>query len=220
LSDTEDEMNRKEHWEGVYDKKRPDEVSWYQAEPTLSLKLIDEAAGGLPASIIDVGGGASMLVDRLLGRPTMKVTVLDLSSAALSAARQRLGPQAAHVNWIEADILNVDLPENAYDIWHDRAVFHFLTDGADRRRYVDQVSRSVKVGGHVLVATFDADGPTKCSGLDVARYSPDELHAQFGNAFRLLRSEHESHVTPWGAIQKFVYCVCSVEGPQRVRHAA
>jgi ubiquinone/menaquinone biosynthesis C-methylase UbiE len=161
-----------------------------------------------------------MLVDRLLGRPTMKVTVLDLSGAALSAARQRLGPQAAHVNWIEADILNVDLPENSYDIWHDRAVFHFQTDAADRRRYVEQVSRSVKIGGHVLVATFDADGPTKCSGLDVARYSPDALHAQFGNAFRLLRSEHESHVTPWGAIQKFVYCVCSVEGPQRVRCAA
>ena len=213
-------MNRKEHWEQVYSKKKPDEVSWYQAEPTLSLKLTDQAAGGQPASVIDVGGGASRLVDRLLDRPTMKVTVLDLSGTALSAARQRLGPQAARVNWIEADILNVDLPEAAYDIWHDRAVFHFLTDAADRRRYVEQVSRSVKIGGHVLVATFDADGPTKCSGLDVARYSPDELHAQFGNAFRLLRSEHESHVTPWGAIQKFVYCVCSVEGRERVRHAA
>lgn len=213
-------MGRKEHWEAVYGKKKPDEVSWYQAEPTLSLKLIDQAAGQRPASVIDVGGGASTLVDRLLGRPTMKVTVLDLSGAALGAAQQRLGPQAGSVNWIEADILNVDLPEGAYDIWHDRAVFHFLTDAADRRRYVEQVSRSVKIGGHVLVATFDADGPTKCSGLDVARYSPDELHAQFGSAFRLVRSEHESHVTPWGAIQKFVYCVCSVEGPEHVRHAA
>lgn len=213
-------MSRKEHWEAVYSKKKPDEVSWYQAEPTLSLKLIDQAAGRQPASVIDVGGGASLLVDRLLDRPTMKVTVLDLSGGALSAARQRLGAQAARVNWIESDILNVTLPEGAYDIWHDRAVFHFLTAAADRKRYVEQVSRSVKVGGHVLVATFDADGPTKCSGLDVSRYSPEELHAQFGSAFRLLRSEHESHVTPWGAIQKFVYCVCSVEGPEHVRRAA
>lgn len=213
-------MSRKEHWEAVYGKKEPNEVSWYQREPTLSLKLIDQAVGGQPASVIDVGGGASLLVDRLLDRPTMRVTVLDLSGAALRAARQRLGPRAAKVNWIEADILNIDLPEGAYDIWHDRAVFHFLTDAGDRRRYVEQVSRSVKIGGHVLVATFDADGPTKCSGLDVARYSPNELHAQFGSSFRLLRSEHESHVTPWGAIQKFVYCVCSVEGREHVRHAA
>lgn len=213
-------MNRKEHWETVYGKKKPDEVSWYQAEPTLSLKLIGLAAGHQPASVIDVGGGASTLVDRLLGRPSMKVTVLDLSGAALGAARHRLGSKAESVNWIEADILDVDFPEAAYDIWHDRAVFHFLTDAADRRRYVEQVSRSVKIGGQVLVATFDADGPTKCSGLDVARYSPDELHAQFGSAFRLLRSEQECHVTPWGAIQKFAYCVCSVEGPEHVRHAA
>ena len=138
----------------------------------------------------------------------MKVTVLDLSGAALGAAQQRLGPQAGSVTWIEADILNADLPEGAYDIWHDRAVFHFLTDAKDRRRYVEQVCRSVKVGGHVLVATFDADGPTKCSGLDVVRYNPELMHEEFGGHFKLVGSMNETHETPFGTTQEFVYCYC------------
>ena len=213
-------MDRKAHWEDVYRRKKPDEVSWYQAEPTLSLDLVNEAAGGRPASVIDVGGGASALVDRLVVRASTEITVLDLSGAALRAAQSRLGALAPRVKWIEADVLNVELKEAAYDVWHDRAVFHFLTDPDDRRRYVAQVRRSVRVGGHVLVATFAADGPQKCSGLDVARYSPTELHSQFGQDFRLRKSVSEDHITPMGTTQKFVYCVCSVEGPKIVRHAA
>ena len=206
-------MDRKQHWERVYGTKKPTEVSWYQAEPLLSLSLVSEAAGAGPVSIIDVGGGSSTLVDRLVERPSTEVTVLDLSGAALREDQDRLGERARRVKWIEADILNVELPGMAYDVWHDRAVFHFLTDAADRRRYVDQVLRSVREGGHVLVATFDEDGPERCSGLNVARYSPEELHAQFGAPFRLLRSVHESHLTPMGTTQKFVYCLCSVEAP-------
>lgn len=201
-------MSRKEHWEAVYGKKEPNEVSWYQREPTLSLKLIDQAVGGQPASVIDVGGGASLLVDRLLDRPTMRVTVLDLSGAALRAARQRLGPRAAKVNWIEADILNIDLPEGAYDIWHDRAVFHFLTDAAARAAYLAQVHRSVKPGGHVMVATFGLDGPERCSGLPVARYDAAGIHAVFGDAFVKVDEASEVHATPWGSSQAFVYCFC------------
>ncbi len=213
-------MDRKQHWEDVYGKKKPTEVSWYQAEPTLSLSLLNEATGAERASIIDVGGGASTLIDRLVDRAATEITVLDLSGAALHAAQSRLGAKASKVQWIEADILNVDLPEAAYDVWHDRAVFHFLTDAADRRRYVEQVFRSVKVGGHVLVATFDADGPPKCSGLEVARYSPVELHAQFGPSFSLIRSVHEDHFTPMGTTQKFVYCLCVVEGAGAAGKAA
>lgn len=203
-------MSRRQHWEDIYSRKKPTEVSWYQAEPTLSLGLIEEVAGGRAVSLVDVGGGASTLVDAVVERPTIAATVLDISAAALDAARSRIGPKADRVRWMQGDILQVELPEAAYDIWHDRAVFHFLTEAADRRRYVEQVRRSVRVGGHVLVATFDADGPQKCSGLDVVRYSASELHAQFGSPFRLLRSVQETHLTPWGAAQKFVYCVCSV----------
>ena len=213
-------MDLKQHWEAVYEKKKPTEVSWYQAEPTLSLSLVNEVAAGRAVSVIDVGGGASTLVGRLVERPSTKVTLLDLSGAALREAQMGLGEKAVRVRWIEADILNAELPAAAFDIWHDRAVFHFLTDASDRRRYVEQVRRSVRASGHVLVATFDDDGPQKCSGLDVARYSPERLHAEFGSAFRLIRSVHETHVTPWGATQKFVYCLCSVESGNRARRAA
>lgn len=213
-------MDRKKHWEGVYGKKKPTEVSWYQAEATLSLSLVNEAAAGRPISLIDVGGGASTLVDQLVDRPSTDITVLDLSGTALRETQARLAAKVARVRWIEGDILNVDLPEAGYDVWHDRAVFHFLTDASDRRRYVDQVRRSVRAFGHVLVATFDADGPETCSGLEVARYSPERLHAEFGSPFHLIRSVRETHVTPWGTTQKFVYCLCSVEGKGQGRHAA
>lgn len=213
-------MDRKGHWEAVYAGKKSNEVSWYQAEPRLSLQLIDEVTQGREVSIIDVGGGASRLVDRLLDRPFTDVTVLDLSGAVLRETQVRLSDRAERVTWIEGDILEVELPKAVYDVWHDRAVFHFLTDPGDRRRYVEQVRRAMRVGGHVLVAAFAADGPRKCSGLEVERYSPDQLHAQFGGGFRLLRSVSEDHVTPMGTIQKFVYCVCSVEGSKTARHAA
>jgi SAM-dependent methyltransferase len=152
-----------------------------------------------------------MLVDDLLTQGYSDLTVLDLSSAALAAAQQRLGQLAERVNWIEGDITDVQLPFQAYDLWHDRAVFHFLTTPAQRSAYVNAVLHAVKPGGHVIVATFAEDGPTQCSGLPVVRYSPDGLHAEFGMPFTLLRHEEEAHHTPGGRIQKFIYCYCRKE---------
>lgn len=160
------------------------------------------------AGIIDVGGGASTLVDDLLADGYSNLSVLDLSGAALAVAKARLQAQASKVQWLEADITTVQLPEAAFEVWHDRAVFHFLTDPADRQAYVNTVMRSVKPGGHVIVATFADDGPTKCSGLPVMRYSADALHAEFGAPFILEKHEREEHHTPGGAVQKFVYCYC------------
>lgn len=199
-------MQPKEHWERVYSTKAPDAVSWFQEHAELSLRLIRDTGVPHSASIIDVGGGASILVDDLLLDGYTALTVLDLSAAALSAAKRRLGPRAAGVQWVEANITTAALPARAYDIWHDRAVFHFLTTRAERHAYVEAVLRSVKPGGHVIVATFDEDGPAQCSGLPVMRYSANELHAAFGPSFALLRHEKEEHRTPFGTVQKFVYC--------------
>lgn len=198
----------KQHWESIYNTKKATEVSWFQKEARLSLELIQHAVPDRSAAIADVGGGASTLVDGLLTAGYLDITVLDLASAALDQARARLGPLADQVHWLEGSVLEVPLPENRFDLWHDRAVFHFLTDELDRQRYVERVKSSVRSGGHVLVATFADDGPTRCSGLDVARYSPDQLHAQFGDSFKLLSSTREEHVTPSGATQRFVYCLC------------
>jgi SAM-dependent methyltransferase len=159
-------------------------------------------------SIIDVGGGASTLVDDLLRDGYGALTVLDLSAAALAAAQRRLGRRAREVQWVEADITTVALPLHAYDLWHDRAVFHFLTSPEQRAVYVQAVIRAVKPGGHVIVATFAEDGPTQCSGLPVMRYRADDLHAEFGQPFELLKHEKEAHHTPFGTVQKFVYCYC------------
>lgn len=199
-------MDPKSHWEGIYTTRRATEVSWFQPEAKRSLDLISAVAPDRTAAILDVGGGASTLVDGLLGAGYAEITVLDLSEAALEQARARLGVEAAGVRWIAADVRTATLPQ--VDVWHDRAVFHFLTAAADRQRYVEQVRRSVRPGGHVLVATFADDGPTRCSGLEVARYSPDALHAEFGGGFRMIRSEREEHVTPSGAVQRFIYCLC------------
>lgn len=139
------------------------------------------------------------------------MTVLDISQAALDVAKGRLGASAAAVNWISGDITSVTLESSRYDLWHDRAVFHFLTEAGDRAAYVRQVARAVRRGGHVIVATFGPDGPEKCSGLDVVRYGAEELHGQFGPKFRLLDSVAEMHVTPWGAAQQFMYCFCRME---------
>lgn len=201
-------MQSKSHWEGVYASKPSDSVSWFQPHAEQSLRLIRAANVPHTAGIIDVGGGASTLVDDLLADGYSNLSVLDLSGAALAVAKARLQAQASKVQWLEADITTVQLPEAAYDIWHDRAVFHFLTDPADRQAYVNTVMRSVKPGGHVIVATFADDGPTKCSGLPVMRYSPDALHAEFGAPFILEKHEREEHHTPGGAVQKFVYCYC------------
>ncbi len=198
----------KEHWETVYTTKATDEVSWFQPHAQLSLDLIKAAATVKNAGIIDVGGGASTLVDDLLAEGYRDLTVLDLSAAALQAARRRLGAQESLVRWIEADITEVDLPARRYDVWHDRAVFHFLTTAQQRDAYVRTVFNAVKPGGHVIVATFAEDGPLQCSGLPVMRYRADELHDQFGEAFTLLKHQKEEHHTPAGKIQQFVYCYC------------
>ena len=201
-------MPSKNHWEKVYATKSSTAVSWYQPHATLSLDLIRRIGAARAAAIIDVGGGTSTLVDDLLAHDYRNLTVLDLSGEALAVARQRLGHAGEGVRWIEGDITSVALPEQAYDVWHDRAVFHFLTDPADRRAYIEQVMRAVKPGGHVIVATFAPDGPTECSGLPVMRYAPDALHAEFGPAFELIEHSDEAHVTPAGGVQHFVYCHC------------
>ncbi|HLY96303.1 MAG TPA: class I SAM-dependent methyltransferase [Sideroxyarcus sp.] len=201
-------MQPKDHWEKVYATKATDAVSWFQEHAELSFDLIKSTGAGKDAGIIDVGGGASRLVDDLVAEGYNDLTVLDLSAAALNAARQRLGAQQNKVRWIEADITQVNLPANRYDIWHDRAVFHFLTTPEQRAAYVRTVFRSVKPGGHVIVATFAEDGPLQCSGLPVMRYRPDELHDEFGEAFTLLKHQKEAHHTPSGNVQQFVYCYC------------
>ena len=201
-------MQLKEHWENVYSTKPVDSVSWFQEHAELSLRLIRDAGTPLSSSIIDVGGGASTLVDDLLEAGYQSLTVLDLSRAALETAQKRLGPKAKKVHWIEANITNAGLPPNAFDVWHDRAVFHFLTTTDERHAYVETVLRTVKPGGHVIVATFAEDGPMQCSGLSVMRYSANNLHAEFGLPFTLLRQEKEEHHTPAGGVQKFVYCYC------------
>jgi 2-polyprenyl-3-methyl-5-hydroxy-6-metoxy-1,4-benzoquinol methylase len=204
-------MTTKAHWEGVYRSKATDEVSWYKPHLDVSLRLIEEAAPDRASAIIDVGGGEATLVDDLVGRGYRDVTVLDLSQAAIDVAKGRLGATAASVSWITGDITQIELATARYDLWHDRAVFHFLTEAEDRAAYVRQVARAVKLGGHVIVATFGPEGPEKCSGLDVIRYDPASLHGQFGAKFRLLDSVKELHETPWGTPQQFVYCFCRVE---------
>ena len=155
-----------------------------------------------------MGGGASTLVDDLLNLGYDNLSVLDLSAAALKVAQDRLGAKAATVNWLVGDITTVSLPANAYDIWHDRAVFHFLTEEADRRAYVAQVMRIVRPNGHIIIATFAEDGPEKCSGLPVMRYSPEALHQEFGRGFQLVSKDKETHHTPFGTDQQFIYCYC------------
>ena len=201
-------MLPKQHWEKVYASKATDAVSWFQEHAGLSLDLINATGAGRDAGIIDVGGGASTLVDDLVAAGYSDLTVLDLSAAALSAARGRLGEKENRVRWIEADITAVDLPAKRYDIRHDRAVFHFLTDPGARAAYVRTVFDAVKPGGHVIVATFAEDGPAQCSGLPVMRYRADELHDEFGEAFTLLKHQKEEHHTPSGMVQQFVYCYC------------
>ena len=201
-------MEPKTHWDRIYRTTRPDELSWFQATPHVSLDLIRRRVPDRQARIIDVGGGTSSLADALLASGYSDVTVLDVSAAALTTAKERLGARAGEVTWLDADVLTAALPQSDYDVWHDRAVFHFLTDPHDRDRYVAQVRRAVKPGGLVLVATFAEDGPTRCSGLPVARYSPQQLHRSFGADFLLLEDHREEHVTPSGVRQPFTYCAC------------
>lgn len=198
-------FNRKKHWVNVYGQKKPAEVSWYQYEPTVSLKFITSTKIDYAAKIIDVGGGASVLVDRLLDQGFQNLTVLDISPKAIYYAQERLGSRAENVNWIEADITEFE-PSVQYNLWHDRAVFHFLTDTKDRTKYMRQLEEAVKPGGHVIIAAFAIDGPTKCSGLNIERYSPEKKKNEFGDSFELVNSVSEAHITPWNKEQKFIYC--------------
>lgn len=199
-------LDRKAHWERVYRSKGEAEVSWYQQDPRLSLDLIESVAPHGHGRIVDIGGGASVLVDRLLELSFERIAVLDVSEAALDRARSRLGERAGRVEWIVADV--TESPElNAFDVWHDRAVFHFLTDAEDRRKYVELARTTVPEGGHLIVATFAEGGPKRCSDLEVCRYDARSLAAELGEGFVLVRDAAEFHTTPGGSMQEFTYGV-------------
>ncbi|HEY7772029.1 MAG TPA: class I SAM-dependent methyltransferase [Marinagarivorans sp.] len=200
-------MESKNHWEKVYSTKAATDVSWFQEQAQPSLSLIGDANSSGSASIIDVGGGASTLVDGLLANGYENVTVLDLSKAALNTAKARLGLKAEPVRWLDANVLEVEFAKNTFDVWHDRAVFHFLTTQEERQAYVCQVLHSVKPGGTMIIATFAEDGPTQCSGLPVMRYSAAQLQAEFGQPFELIGHKKELHRTPGGSEQQFIYGV-------------
>ncbi len=204
-------MDPKTHWDKIYTTQAPESVSWYRAHLETSLALIERAAASRSANIVDIGGGESTLVDDLLLRGYKNLTVLDVSQTAIEVTKRRMGPAADQVRWLVGDILEIGLEPRAYDLWHDRAVFHFLTTQKERIAYVRQVARAVKPGGHVIVSTFGPEGPTKCSGLEVMRYDADSLHDEFGGSFRLVESSKELHQTPSGRTQQFLYCYCRLE---------
>ena len=199
-------MGRKEHWDRIYATTDPTALSWHQHMPALSLELIEQAGLGPATEIIDVGGGDATLVDCLLARGAGHVTVLDVSAVAVAKAQARLGARAREVTWIEADVTQAGLPARRFDVWHDRAVFHFLTDTRDQRRYINVARRALKRRGHLIVATFGTDSPPCCSGLDVARYTPDALCSAFANGFDLVTHGGSVHQTPAGTQQQFSYC--------------
>ena len=203
-------MSIQTHWESIYGSKAPDAVSWYRPHLEVSLDLIERCAAGASASIIDVGAGESTLVDDLVSRGYREITVLDVSKTAIEATKQRLGRSAEYVRWMLGDITQVSLRPQSFDVWHDRAVFHFLTELTQREAYVRSVLNAVRPGGYVIVSTFGPEGPTKCSGLDVIRYDAEALHREFGKRFRIEESSKEIHRTPWGAAQQFVYCCCRI----------
>jgi SAM-dependent methyltransferase len=202
------DVGRKAHWENVYTTKGEKEVSWFQENPAPSLELIALAGLSADATIIDIGGGASRFVDALVERKIGQITVLDLSAAALDAAKerlkQRLGERGAGVEWVVADVTTWE-PSQTYDLWHDRATFHFLTDASDRSAYVRHLKKAVRSDGHVIIGTFALDGPGRCSGLPVMRYNAGMLGAILGTDFRLIDSRRHDHVTPWGAVQRFQF---------------
>ncbi len=205
-------MGNPGHWDRVYNTKSADAVSWYRPHLERSLRFVLDSGIARDAAILDVGGGASTFVDDLLGHGFTNVSVLDVADAGLARARERLGARAAEVRWIVGDVTALELPAASIDFWHDRAVFHFLTDPAARAHYVEGARRVVRPGGFVLVATFGPGGPGTCSGLPVATYDASGIHETFGPGFRKSDEDHEVHVTPWGSAQEFVYCLCRTEG--------
>jgi SAM-dependent methyltransferase len=198
-------MAAERHWERLYATRDVSDASWYQRHARQSLAMI-EAVAGAPSRIIDVGGGASTLVDALLARGWRNLTVLDISATALDIARTRLGAESGHVKWLQADITRIGLPQAKFDVWHDRGAFHFLTDRARRAAYLAQVRRAVRPGGHLIMGAYGLDGPRYCSGLPVMRFTAETLRAELGDAFELADHVEERHGTPGGAIQTFVYC--------------
>jgi 2-polyprenyl-3-methyl-5-hydroxy-6-metoxy-1,4-benzoquinol methylase len=199
-------MQKKEHWETVYSTKAPDSVSWFQEHAETSLNFIKKLNLEKSASIIDVGGGASTLVDDLLINGYSRLSVLDLSGAALETAKKRIGSNSTNVKWFEADVTEVQFPKHQFEVWHDRAVFHFLTQREEREAYIKNLLHSVKPNGHIIISTFAEDGPTQCSGLPVMRYSAETLQAELGESFSLKEQLKENHSTPFGTTQKFLFC--------------
>ncbi len=197
-------MNRKTHWDNIYRDKSPLEVSWYQKEPALSLQLIEHTGFSSEAAIIDIGGGASLLVDRLYARGFRHLAVLDISGIAINQAKQRLGPVAEHIQWFETDVTRFE-PPHGFDIWHDRAVFHFLTRRDDRRHYVATLRQSLKPAGNLILAAFAIGGPTRCSGLDIVQYDHAKLARELGEGFSLAEQISETHLTPDNQKQLFAY---------------
>jgi len=199
--------NKKAHWESVYTSKQPDAVSWFAPHLGSSMELLRRAGLGASSRLIDVGAGASTLVDDLLDMGVQQVTAVDISDAALQVARLRLGTRAASVRWIVSDILIVPLLANAYDLWHDRAALHFLTDPADAQRYADIAANAIAVGGHAIIGGFGREGPAQCSQLSVTRREPEDIAQLFGPRFELRESRHEVHQTPWGSPQAFAFAL-------------
>ena len=198
-------MDRVDHWEAVYSTRQEHQVSWYQVKPHMSLRLISKLGIGRSAALIDVGGGSSNLVDHLLDLGFLDVSVLDISATALKGVKARLGDRASGVKWLAGDITRLELA-GPYRLWHDRAVFHFLTDAKDRATYVSTLTNAVPPGAHVIMATFADDGPEMCSDLPVCRYSPEQLSAELGDGFARIECLRETHLTPSRGQQKFIYC--------------
>ena len=197
--------NRKDHWERVYKKLSPNEVGWYQVFPERSLNLVNNTCAGTDCSIIDVGGGTSKLSENLLDQGYTKLTVLDISGNSINKAKSQLGVKSSRIIWIEADVSKHSFDEQ-YDIWHDRAVFHFLTEAEERKGYINSLNQALKLDGHLIIATFSLDAPPKCSGLSVVRYSPETLQNELGDNFKLVESFLENHLTPSGVTQDFIFC--------------
>ena len=198
-------FDRKAHWENIYSTKKLNEVSWYQPKPETSLGFIQDLNISKTASIIDIGGGDSFLVDNLLKLGYTNVTVLDISRKAIERAKKRLGKQSEQVTFIEADASNF-MPSQTYDLWHDRAAFHFLTDEKEIENYIKAAENGVKSSGNMIIGTFAVDGPTKCSGIEIKQYSKTSLSDRFGKQFKKLDCKKLGHKTPFDTIQNFVFC--------------
>ncbi|MEE9325909.1 MAG: class I SAM-dependent methyltransferase [Cocleimonas sp.] len=205
-------MNSKTHWQDIYTQKDSKQLSWFQEHAKMSLQVIKKNVQNKNAQIIDIGAGASTLVDDLLQSGYRNIDVLDISSEALQISQRRIKTLQidAKINWIQTNILEADFPQHHYDTWHDRAVFHFLTKQQEREQYIQKLMHTLKPGGKVIISTFGPDGPLECSGLPIVRYSHDSLHNEFGLAFELLEHGEEEHQTPSGSIQKFIYCYCKL----------